>query len=233
MSSKRQRYIQPIQISDSTPVSDTELEDNVIRAMALFMAMNNLSIRIVTNDVFRELVNAIRALRSPYVMSRPMIRNETMNTHTELRKLLYARLSLPSTYTTIAFDGWTSCVGTKVTNVMAISKGVAYFIKSIPNPTERSTAEWLTAHITPLMDELIAAGVKVNAVVTDNGSVETAVWKEISKKYGLISVPCTAHTMQLIVKFILDKPEVSNIIEFFKFIVSSYQNCVHDGSAVS
>jgi hypothetical protein len=172
--------------------------------------------------VFRELVNSIRMLNSPYVMSIPAIRSETMRTHAELRQALYTRQCTPNTYVTIEFDGWTNCNSIKVTNVMAISHGIAYYIKSIPNASERNTAEWLNDNITPVIDELIAGGVKINAVVTDNGSVESSVRHSISEKYKVISIPCAAHTLQLVVHFIMMKPEVNSIISFFASIVSLY-----------
>ena len=129
-----------------------------------------------------------------------------------------------NTYVTVAFDGWTNCTAVKVTNVMAISKGVAYYLKSIPNPSDHNTAGWLAEHMKPLLDELKAAGIKVNAIVTDNGSTETAVRKLLCKEYNLVSIPCAAHTIQLIDKFVLDKSEVDSIIKFFKKIVSLYLN---------
>ena len=138
--------------------------------MATFMAMNNLPLRITVSDTFRELVTNILALRSPYIMSIPNIRNETMSTHMALRQALFTRLSMPNTYCTIAFDGWTNCTGAKITNVMAINNGIAYFIKSIPNAYQKNTAEWMMTHIVPVMDDLIAAGIKINAIVTDNGA---------------------------------------------------------------
>ena len=55
-------------------------------------------------------------------------------------------------------------------------------------------------------------------------SQTTEVRKLLCKEYNLVSIPCAAHTIQLIVKFILDKPEVDSIIKFFKKIVSLYLN---------
>ena len=171
----------------------SKLEHNVIRAMTLFMAMNNLPIRIVTNDIFRELVNAIRALRSPYVMSRPSVRTETLSTHAELRQSLYSRLRMPNTYTTVAFDGWTNCNGVKITNVMAISKGIAYYIKSIPNVTDRNTADWLDQHIRPVVDDMINNGIKINAFVTDNGSTESCVREIINSIQHRFNSLCSTY----------------------------------------
>ena len=108
---------------------------------------------------------------------------------------------------------------------MAISQGIAYYLKSICNPCEHNTAGWLTEHITPLMDDLVEAGVKVNAIVTDNGPVEAKVRRELSLKYNIISIPCAAHTLQLIVHFIMKQPDVKNVIDFFVSIVDSYIGC--------
>ena len=97
------------------------------------------------------------------------------------------------TYVTLAFDGWTNCTGTKITNVMAISKGVAYFIKSIPNATERNTAIWRDQHIRPIVDDMIANGIKINAFVTDNGATETCVRNKLATAYNIVWINCAAH----------------------------------------
>src|ERR1700737_1355587 len=102
VSPKRQRYTQPIVIDDNSPVSDVQLEQNVIRSMATFMAMNNLPLRITVSDAFRELVTNILALRSPYIMSIPNIRNESISTHMALRQALFTMLSMPNTYLTFS-----------------------------------------------------------------------------------------------------------------------------------
>ena len=98
MPPKRQRSNDPIVIDGSTRISDTVLEKNVSRATAMLLAIVNLPLFIVTDPAFRDFMNCTRALRSSYVMSRPSVRVETLNTHAEIRQSLYNRLSMANTY---------------------------------------------------------------------------------------------------------------------------------------
>src|ERR1700730_3236088 len=116
---------------------------------------------------------------------------------------------MPYTYVTLAFDGWTNCNGVKFTNV-AISKCVAYYITSIPNPSDRNIADFLDQHIRPVVNDMIANGIKINAFVTDNGSAEACVRDRLSEAFNIVSIPCAAHTLQLIVHFILSYPQVKS-----------------------
>src|ERR1700694_2402731 len=101
---KRQMIADPVIENGDIPMTDSEKERKIIRATARFLAANNLSLRIVTSDTFRDLLELASGLRSSYVMSSPSIRAETLNTCTELKQLLYARLK-QNTYVTVAFDG--------------------------------------------------------------------------------------------------------------------------------
>jgi hypothetical protein len=204
--------------------SDRELEEGVLESLTTFMSICNIPLRIVTNDSFRQLIDSIRLLRSPYAISIPSIRASTIQQSADLRGLLYERLKAPYTYVTLAFDGWTNCNGVKITNVMAISKGTAYYIKSIPNASDFNTATWLEQHIQPVVDDLILHGIKINAFVTDNGSTETSVRDRLSFIYNITSIPCAAHTLQLIVRFILKKHEVNDVVSFFDGIINSFTN---------
>ena len=78
----------PVIENRDIPMTDSEKERKIIRATALFLAANNLSLRIVTSDTFRDLLELASGLRSSYVMSSPSIRAETLNTYTELKQLL-------------------------------------------------------------------------------------------------------------------------------------------------
>lgn len=54
---------------------------------------------------------------------------------------------------TVAFDGWTNVRHDKVTNIVAVCSGVAYYWSSIVNSTESNTARWLQQ---PVSDAITA-----------------------------------------------------------------------------
>jgi hypothetical protein len=208
--------------SNTSIVTATSVDAYRLQMVAAFITQCNLPLRIVQHPAFRAMCDALIASTTPMTITMPAIRQQILTDHDTLKQMLYTRLIDEHTFVTLAFDGWTNINGVKVVNVMAVAKGVAYFIKSIPNPSDLNTADWLSDHIIPVIDEMIAAGIHVNAIVTDNGSAETRARSQLSSKYGIISIPCAAHTVQLIVKRIMKRNGVYKSIAFFTGIINKY-----------
>ena len=101
----------------------------------------------------------------------------------------------------IAADGWTNVRHQKVTNVVLMQNGAAYYWRSIVNVSDRNTAEWLAEHLLPILQTLISDHhARIIAYVVDNEAVNAATHRIMCKELPfLILVPCAAHTIQLIV----------------------------------
>ncbi|MDR3546657.1 MAG: DUF domain-containing protein, partial [Candidatus Pacebacteria bacterium] len=132
---------------------------------------------------------------------RRAIKATTMEVEKEMRDALVQRLAASSEPCAIAFDGWTNVVQSKVTNIVLVCEGRAFYWCSIANRSERNTAAWMQQAMHPHIDELLSRGVRLAGFIADNESVNTALFNLLTEKYPFfIRVPCAAHTVQLVVK---------------------------------
>jgi hypothetical protein len=119
-----------------------------------------------------------------------------------------------SGHVTLGADGWTNTRRDLVTNIVGIAAGRAYYWTSIVNSDEHNTAQWLFEHIQPVVADLIGNNVKVVAFAVDNASVMVSFVGLIQQAFPfIIHVPCAAHTLQLIVKSMLDVPAVKQLVD--------------------
>ena len=101
-------------------------------------------------------------------------------------------------------DGWTDVNHNKVTNVLLVARGQAFYWCSINNQTERNTAVWLAAALQPVIRGIEAYGIAVVSFVADNEEVMSKTHRLLKPEFGaLLRIPCAAHTIQLIVKKIM------------------------------
>ena len=72
---------------------------------------------------------------------------------------------------TIAVDGWTNVRHNKVTNIVPLTGGTAFYWTSITNTKEKNTGVYLANNIKPVVDDMISHGIKIVAVAADNEPV--------------------------------------------------------------
>jgi hypothetical protein len=121
---------------------------------------------------------------------------------------------------TLAADGWTNVKRQKITNIVLMVNGVAYYWSSVVN-TGENTAEWLASQLLPIIRALgDTYGARVIGVVVDNEAVNAAAHRLLLPDLPwLIHVPCAAHTIQLVVRSCLLKPEVvSTVAQFVELV---------------
>ena len=114
---------------------------------------------------------------------------------------------------TVGIDGWTNVNGAKVINFCPVFHGTAFYFH-IAVLKDFSTA--LAQHI-PVRDGLraiMAAGICVMALVTDNEPVNGALYRDyLVKDFPfLLHVPCAAHTVQLCVRAAMELPAVNSVV---------------------
>jgi hypothetical protein len=208
-------------LSQSSP-SHTDLKANAVQAMVKFFTVCNIPFRVVDQPVFRSFMQCLLEFQTgEIVMNRHRLQEHTLIEYDSLRRALLNKLSQPLHFTTLALDSYTNVNRDKVTNIMLISNGIAYYYTSLFNLTEANTTHWVTSRLVPVVDELIRAGVRLVGMVTDNGKVESIVRETIQHKYHLVSVPCAAHTVQLIVRRILAQAPIINLFKRVDEILDS------------
>lgn len=140
------------------------------------------------------------------------------------REAVVQRITGGTVPVTVAIDGWTNVRHTKVTNVLLLCSGVAYYWCSIPNTYAANTAEWLEQQLTPRLQELVQLGIRVSALIADNESVNTALFDRLRTPFPfLIRVPCAAHTIQLVVKQILLIRKFATTLAVVRDILSCFE----------
>lgn len=122
---------------------------------------------------------------------------------------------LRHTPVTIAADGWTNVRREKITNIVPIANGVAYYWTSIVNTQEKNTARWLYERFLPVFNTLIHThSLRIVALVVDNEAVNRACFNLLRGDFPfLIHVPCAAHTIQLIVRASLAEPSFAPLVQ--------------------
>jgi hypothetical protein len=114
---------------------------------------------------------------------------------------------------TVGIDGWTNNNHVKVVNVVAVGRGVAYYWDSVLL-RERSTAQAQHQPVLEKLESLIGKGVRVVALVTDNESVNSALFRRLKVDLPwLLHIPCAAHTIQLCVNKVMKLPLISGVVE--------------------
>jgi hypothetical protein len=172
----------------------------VLKQMALFFADNHIAHNVASSPSFRAFVDAVRVSTCD-LPHRNGVKSAISSLADEMREKLWVRLRSAAAPVAIAVDGWTNVQHVKVTNILLISGGVAFYWCSIANALEKNTAAWLHAAIQSKLQELHAGGVRFSAFIADNEAVNNALFDLLLQSFPfLVRVPCAAHTIQLVAK---------------------------------
>ena len=112
---------------------------------------------------------------------------------------------------------------TKVTNVVLLCSGTAFYWCSIPNAKSANTADWLRDHLLPVLQEVVAAGIRFTAFAADNEAVNEKLFKSLQRPFPfLIRVPCAAHTVQLMANQIIALAKFAKVYKVLVGVLSSF-----------
>jgi hypothetical protein len=189
--------------------------------LAAAIACNSLAHRLVREPNFRAFLAAVNMV----VPSKERIRDSILRQAAALRKELVQRLRHATMPISLASDGWTNVRHEKVTNIVLLCGGTAYYWCSIVNSDESNTAEWLYSRISPILQELINEHkVRISAFVADNESVNGATHRRLLADFPfLIHVPCAAHTVQLIVRNVLAAAPFVHTVRQFTSMLKTFE----------
>jgi hypothetical protein len=196
----------------------------LLEALARAFAANSWAHEAVESLEVRQLLQLLGfpgALPSRASI-RATIAQVSMSTRAEVAERLRGAI------VTVGADGWTNVKRQKITNIVPMVNGVAYYWCSITN-TGENTAEWLASQLLPVIRELIAdCGARVVGCVVDNEAVNGAAHRLLLPDLPfLLHIPCAAHTIQLIVRSCLALPHFSLIVQQFVDLVRHFDAKQH------
>jgi hypothetical protein len=127
---------------------------------------------------------------------------------------------------TIAVDGWTNVRHDKVTNVICLCGGSAYYWCSIVNKRSANTANWLTRPVLQVLNDVKSLGIAIVAVVMDNEEVNRKLHRRLVKRGwpSLLLSSCGAHTIQLCVKKALKLPLLRSEIVIMTEVLNKFSS---------
>ena len=197
----------------------------VLKAAARLFATHALPHRLADSKEMRDYLLAIRSstIRPP---SRAAIKEAQADLADALRAQLIDKLAAYSVTSPIslAIDGWTNTRHHKVTNILCLCGGQAYYWCSVVNRYEKNTAEWLLNPIGDAIKDLSDNMIRITALVADNEAVNGKLYKLLRPKYPhLLLSSCAAHTIQLCVNKTLKVPGIYEIMSQVESIVNQFR----------
>lgn len=186
----------------------TENYNSVIKNFALLKAIHGLPYRLFDSVYFKKAIESYRCVSSEkgIEINGRLIRKELDNLFITSKKNFISNLASPETNLLLAIDGWTNSRQNKVTNILLINTKMreTYFWNSIENDLDFNTAEWNFKMLFPLINELLQSGFTIIGLVMDNEPLNHAIFKLINNELPFfLHIPCSAHTIQIIVNDIL------------------------------
>ena len=162
-------------------------------------------------------------LRPP---SRASLRQDILDLAQQMRHSVISRLKgyCRSYPLTVAIDGWTNVRHDKVTNVLVLCGGVAFYWCSIVNVAERNTAVWMQEPMKQALNEIKAEGLIFSALVADNEQVNKTLHQLLQSTFPfLLRSPCAAHLIQLCVNHALNLPAIEPILLDMEELLSAFR----------
>ncbi len=174
---------------------------------------------------FINFVNACRASNCP-PPHRHIVPKDQLLLATQLRVRVVRHLKnyCRSSPLSIAIDGWTNVNKGKVSNVVILCGGVAFYWCSIVNDYDHDTAEWLAGPLVSVLKQIKGEGLVFTSLVADNVNMNKLLFRLLQKTFPfLVRSPCAAHLVQLCVLRALELPfidplltSMESLIRFFK-----------------
>jgi len=196
---------------------------SLVQQTALFFATNHIAYNVADSASFRSFCAALRGSTAA-VPGRRAVKNAVADLAESTRSAVVQRITGQTAPVTVAIDGWTNVRHTKVTNLLLLCSGVAYYWCSIPNTYAANTAEWLASALTPRLEGIVELGIRFVALVADNEAVNGALFDRLVTPFPfLIRIPCAAHTIQLVVRQIMALTKFRRTLEGMQSILSSFE----------
>ena len=179
--------------------------------IARFCAIESLPHSIVDGGALWRLLRYVQSLNSIKECGRRAIKDAQAVEATSITEKIYKLLRGKTV--TLAIDGWTDVNKTKVHNVVILHEGVAYYYKGIFLCKKKSSAINILHELRPIIDDLLEHKIYVVAFAADDAKVMNTLYNKVKIIYPwLVQVRCVAHTLQLIIKYMLEQPAAKPIL---------------------
>ncbi len=192
------------------------------KTFAIAFAKNSLPHSLIENKHFSQ---AIQTLDNKCKLSKRKLKEFIISEGENANREMLASLGSNNKIITVAIDGWTNVRSNKVTNILLISLGESFFYKSIENPYEQNTAEYLIPILKENIQFLIDKKIRVVALTTDNENLMINVRNKMKNIFPvLIIIPCSAHIIQLCFKTLCKINNIKLIIDETMTIIYDIKN---------
>lgn len=201
----------------------------LLPALAMLFARCSFAHQIVEFDEFMNAAQAIRSSTCPFP-DRRQLKAAVLAEAQSLRGRVIRQLRIfcRSSPISVAIDGWTNVNTAKVTNVVLMCGGEAYYWCSIVNGSHHNRAVWLRDPLVEVLNEIKAQGLVFTAVVADNEKVNTTLWELLLTPFPfLIRSACAAHLVQLCVLKALDLPVINPVLSTMEGLIRQFRYKVH------
>lgn len=196
-----------------------------LNCILMMMLMNNMPLSAIDNPYTKQAFQRVAKTGYQLSASRNTMRKMLIQKHRAMKDELIVLLKQQKCAVSFVLDGWTNVVHSKVTNVLLVCRGKAYYWCSITNRSERNTAKYLSAALTPVIQSIENVGIPVVSYVADNEEVMSAAHRMLVTEFeALIRIPCAAHTIQLIVKKLLAQPPFTGVLKEYITMLNLFQS---------
>jgi hypothetical protein len=192
---------------------------------AKLWAKYGLPHRLADAKEMKELLLAFRAATCP-PPSKHIVRAAQTALAADLRGSVLAKLKSYSISSPIciAIDGWTNTRSHKVTNVLCLCGGQAYYWCSIVNRYDKNTADWLLTPISTAINTLKDMGIRITALVADNETVNGKLYRLLHPIFPfLLLSPCAAHTVQLCVNHSMKVDGIHDVMITMEQVIRQFR----------
>lgn len=209
--------------NDNTLMNIVDSDEIMIyKTFAVAFAKKSLPYSLVEDHYFRK---AISCLNSKYTLTRCKLKEFVIEESNNVKENTLTMLSTNRQHITLAIDGWTNVRSNKVTNILLICSGIPYYYTSIENKYSANTAEYLTEILNEKINFLLNKGLRIIAITSDNENLMKLTRRNLIKLHPiLITIPCSAHIIQLCFKSICSVENINKIINETIEIVKSIRN---------
>lgn len=156
-----------------------------LSCILMMLVMNCWPLSAIDNPYLRQAFarTAKAGAAFPPLPTRNTLRKLVTAKHAAMKTELVKTIKELRAPVSFVLDGWTDVNHNKVTNVLLVARGQAFYWCSINNKAERNTAVWLAAALQPVIRGIEVYGIAVVSFVADNEEV-------MSKTHRLLEPEC-------------------------------------------
>lgn len=205
------------------PIKNMETDEMIVyKNLAIAFAKNSLPHSLIENKYFRNLIECVNC---KYKLTKLKLKEFIISEGAQISEDTLNMLDRNGQPITLAIDGWTNVRSNKVTNILLICSGIAYYFCSIENKSKANTADYLVETINEKISFLLKKGLRITSITSDNENVMKLTKQRLNKLYPiLIIIPCSAHIIQLCLKSMCNINEISKLINETADIIKSVRN---------